>query len=43
MVLTRKVNVMSASKVKLQFDPEKTTIDNITDNWQDRYEVKKPW
>ncbi len=37
------VNVMfNASKVKLQFDPEKTTIDNITDAiGKIGYEVKK--
>ncbi|HHT91994.1 MAG TPA: heavy-metal-associated domain-containing protein [Clostridia bacterium] len=37
------VNVMfNASKVKLQFDPEKTTIDNITDSiGKIGYEVKK--
>lgn len=37
------VNVMfNASKVKLKFDPEKTTIDNITDAiGKIGYEVKK--
>ncbi|NLN04736.1 MAG: metal-binding protein [Clostridiaceae bacterium] len=37
------VNVMfNASKGKLQFDPEKTTIDNITDAiGKIGYEVKK--